>query len=146
MTGCWAWTKYVTTVSFNACRRDQEEGVELDFQQSPGKIKSREVELGSEGMLHGLSLQVVPQQRCNGHCLCDCPAQQLKQQVRGTLVSRNGEVPTVSTLLLFWRWSPLSQHCCCSGGGPQPPWSFRVEARGKKTHSTPPPPPPNPRP
>ena len=29
-----------------------------------------------------LSLRVVPQQQCNGHCLCDCPARQLKQQLR----------------------------------------------------------------
>ena len=59
------------TVSFNACRRDQEEGVELGFQRSPGEDKSRDVELGSEGMSHGLLLQAVPQQRCNGYCLCD---------------------------------------------------------------------------
>jgi len=25
-------------------------------------------------------LQVITQQRCNGHCPCNCPAQQLKQQ------------------------------------------------------------------
>ena len=96
------------TVSFNASRRDQEEGVELDFQQGPGEIKSREVELGSEGMLHGLLLQDVPQQRCNGYCLCDCPAQRLKQQVCGRLLPRNGEVATALTLLLFWRWSTAS--------------------------------------
>ena len=59
------------TVSFNACRRDQEEGVELGFQRSPGEDKSRDVELGSEGMSHGLLLRAVPQQRCNGYCLCD---------------------------------------------------------------------------
>ena len=47
-------------------RRDQEEGGELNSQQSPGDIKSREVELGSESWSSFAS--VVPQQLCYGHC------------------------------------------------------------------------------
>ena len=34
--------------------------------------------------------------------------QRLKQQVCGTLVPRNSEVPTALTLLLVWRWSTAS--------------------------------------
>ena len=48
-------------------RRDQEEGGELDCQESPGEIKSREVELGSEIWTSFAS--VVAQQQCYGHCL-----------------------------------------------------------------------------
>ena len=44
--------------------------VVLDPQVSPEEIKSREVELGSESWTSFL-LQVVTQQRCNGHCPCD---------------------------------------------------------------------------
>ena len=44
--------------------------VELDPQVSPEEITSREVELGSESWTSFL-LQVVTQQRCNGHCPCD---------------------------------------------------------------------------
>ena len=40
-------------------------------------------------------VQVVHQQRCNGHCLSDCPAQQLKEQLHVTLP-------------LFWRRSTVS--------------------------------------
>ena len=46
--------------------------MELDLQVSPEKIMSREVELGCEIGL--LSLPVVAQQQCNGHCPCDCPS------------------------------------------------------------------------
>ena len=46
--------------------------VELDPQVSPEEIVSREVELGCESWT--FSLQVVPQQQCNGHCPCDCPS------------------------------------------------------------------------
>ena len=44
--------------------------MELDLQVSPEEIMSREVELAAKGGL--LSLRVVPQQQCNGHCPCDC--------------------------------------------------------------------------
>ena len=44
-----------------------------------------------------LSLRVVPQQQCNGHCLCDCPARQLKQQLRGALVAAQWRGDTALT-------------------------------------------------
>ena len=44
--------------------------VELDPQVNPEEIMSREVELGSESWT-SILLQVVTQQRCNGHCPCD---------------------------------------------------------------------------
>ena len=42
--------------------------VVLDPQESPEKIKSREVELGSESWTSFAS--VLPQQLCYGHCPC----------------------------------------------------------------------------
>ena len=53
----------------SASRRDQEEGGELDSQESTEEIKSREVELGSESWTAFAS--VVTQQQCYGHCPCD---------------------------------------------------------------------------
>ena len=47
--------------------------VELNPQVTPGEIKSREVERGC-AKVGLLSLRVVPQQQCNGHCPCDCPS------------------------------------------------------------------------
>ena len=41
----------------------------LDPQESPGEIKSKEVELGSESWTSFVS--VVPQQQCYGHCPSD---------------------------------------------------------------------------
>ena len=59
--------------------------VELDLQVSPEEIMSREVSLAAKVGL--LSLRVVPQQQCNGHCPCDsAQARQLKQQLRSALV------------------------------------------------------------
>ena len=57
-----------------------------------------------------LSLRVVPQQQCNGHCLCDsiCPARQLKQQLRSALVAAQWRRDTALTLPLFWRRSTVS--------------------------------------
>ena len=43
--------------------------MELDLQVSPEEIMSREVK--KAGLL---SLRVVPQQQCNGHCPCDYPS------------------------------------------------------------------------
>ena len=51
-----------------------------------------------------------------------CPVQQLKQQLRCTHAAMQCRGP----------------HCRCSGGGPQPPRSFRVGAHGRATHSFPP--------
>ena len=45
--------------------------VELDPQVSPEEIVSREVELSCGSWTLILSLRVVPQQQCNGHCPCD---------------------------------------------------------------------------
>ena len=55
-----------------------------------------------------LSLRAVPQQQCNGHCPCDCPARQLKQQLRSALVAGQWRGDTALTLPLFWRRSTVS--------------------------------------
>ena len=53
-----------------------------------------------------LSLRVVRQQQCNGHCLCNsAQAQQLKQQLRSALVAGQWRGDTALTLPLFWRRS-----------------------------------------
>ena len=49
-------------------------------------------------------VQVVHQQRCNGHCLSDCPAQQLKAIAQ---VAGQWRGDTALTLPLFWRRSPV---------------------------------------
>ena len=65
------------------------------------------------------SLQVVTQQRYNGHCPCDSAlAQQLKQQLRSTLVAAQWRGFTALTILSFWRRSTASS-------------VFRVGARGR---------------
>ena len=61
--------------------------------------------------------------------------QRLKQQVCGTLVPRNGEVPAALTLLLVWRWSTASLVF--------PGRSARKKERKKKKNHYPPPPPPS---
>ena len=53
-------------------------------------------------------VQVVRQQRCNGHCLSDCPAQQLKQQLRSAQVAGQWRGDTALTLPLFWWRSTVS--------------------------------------
>ncbi len=61
--------------------------MELDFQVSPEEIMSigRWSWAAKVGLL---SLRVVPQQQCNGHCPCDsAQARQLKQQLRSALVA-----------------------------------------------------------
>ena len=78
-------------------------------------------------------LQVVTQQRCNGHCPCDCPAQQLKQQLRGTLVATQWLGDTALTLPLFRRRSTASSVRAVEPSLSHPP-------------PAPPPPPPAPRP
>ena len=57
----------------------------LDPYVSPEEIRSRELELVSKGLTSFAS--VVTQQQCYGHCPYDCSAQQLKQQLRSTLVA-----------------------------------------------------------
>ena len=56
--------------SYLRVRRDQEEG---------GGAGLRKLDFSFAS--------VVPQQQCYGHCPCDCSAQQLKQQLRNTLVA-----------------------------------------------------------
>ena len=54
-------------------------------------------------------VQVVRQQQCNGHCLCDSvQAQQLKQQLRSAQVAGQWRWDTALTLPLFWRRSTVS--------------------------------------
>ena len=54
-------------------------------------------------------VQVIRQQRCNGHCLSDCPARQLKQQLpRNAQVAGQWRGDTALTLPLFWRRSTVS--------------------------------------
>ena len=54
-------------------------------------------------------VQVVRQQQCNGHCLCDsAQTQQLKQQLRSAQVDRQWRRDTALTLPLFRRRSTVS--------------------------------------
>ena len=53
-------------------------------------------------------VQVVHQQRCNGHCLSDCPAQQLKEQLHSAQVAGQWRGDTALTRPLFWRRSTVS--------------------------------------
>ena len=76
---------------------------------------SREVALGWASWTSFASsfVQVVPrQQRCNGHCLSDCPAQhpaqQLKEQLHSAQVAGQWRGDTALTLPLFWRLSTVS--------------------------------------
>ena len=78
-----------------------------------------------------LSLQVVPQQRCNGHCLCDYSARQLKQQLRNAQVAAQRRGDTVLTLPLFWRRSTVS-----------PVFFGRYPRSSLHSFGPPPPPPP----
>ena len=112
----------------------------------PDEIKRREVEVDPlklaqkrswagrwswAGKAKLLSLRVVPQQRCNGHCpgLWLCPARRLKQQLRSALVAGQWRGDTALTLPLFWRRSTAS------------PVFFGRYPRSS-LHSLPPPPPP----
>ena len=71
---------------------------------------SREVELGWAGWTSLLRVvQVVYQQKCNGHCLSDsAQAQQLKQQLRSAQVAGQWRGDTALTRPLFWRRSTAS--------------------------------------
>ena len=56
-----------------------------------------------------LWLWVVPQQQCNGHCLCDsAQTRQLKQQLHSAEVAGQRRGDTALTLPLFWRRSTVS--------------------------------------
>ena len=87
--------------------------VVLDPQVSPEEIMSREVELGCESWTSFTS--VVSQQQCYGHGLCS--AQQLKEQLPGTLVATQWRGNTALTFLLFWRRSTASSVIGVGAGG-----------------------------
>ena len=65
-----SWTLKKKLDNFAGPGETKRREVELDPQVSPEEIMSREVELGCESWTSFL-LQVVTQQRCNGHCPCD---------------------------------------------------------------------------
>ena len=61
------------------------------------------------GLLSLRVVQVVRQQQCSGHCLCDsAQAQQLKQQMRSAQVAGQWRGYTALTVPLFWRRSTVS--------------------------------------
>ena len=81
--------------------------VELDPQVSPEEIMSREVELGCESWtFFASSCYSTAVQRTLSLWLC--PAQQLKQQLRCTLVAAQWRRDTALTLPSFWRRSTAS--------------------------------------
>ena len=112
----WTLTKKLDT--FGGPGEIKRREVVLDPQESPGEINCREVELGSEGWTSFAS--VVTQQQCHGHCPCDCSSQQLKQQLRSTLVATQWRGPhclnIVVVLAVFHGllglpvWSARSSH------------------------------------
>ena len=66
--------------------------MELDLQVGPEEIVGRWSWVAKVGLL---SLRVVPQQQCNGHCPCDsAQAWQLKQQLRSALIAGRHAVVT----------------------------------------------------
>ena len=112
------------TIGFQARSR----GGSWSWTLSPKEIMSREVERGFESWT--FSLQVVPQQQCNGHCICDSvQARQLKQQLRSAQVAAQRRGDTSLTFPLFWWRSTVS---------PVEPSLFRPVS------PPPPPPPPSP--
>ena len=126
--GRWCWT-----LKLQGPGEIKRREVVLDRVVSPEEIMSREVELGC-GSWTSVLLHVFTQQRCNGHCPCySALAQQLKQQLRSTLVAAQWPGDTALTLPLFWRRSTASS-------------VFRVGARARAItlSSAPPPPPPPP--
>ena len=95
----------------------------LDPQDSPEEMKSREVELGSEswtsfcfGCYSTAVLRTLS--------LCLCSAQQLKEQLRGTLVATQWRGDTALTCLLFWRRSTASSVFRVGARGPSLPSFF----------------------
>ena len=81
--------------------------MELDLQVSPEEMMSigRWSCAAKVGLL---SLRVVPQQQCNGHCPFSCDsaqARQLKQQLRSALVAGQWRGDTALTFPLFCRRS-----------------------------------------
>ena len=116
-----SWTLTKKLDSFAGQGKMMRREVVLEPQMSPGEIKSSEVELGSESCTSFAS--VVSQRQCYGHCLCDCAAQQLRQDLRGTLVVAQWRGDTALTFLLFWSTASSV---------------FRVGARGRAFTLSPP--------
>ena len=106
--------------------------------QNPGEIKRREVswtlrkKLAQKRSRAGRWCwareswtsfdSVVSQWWSYGHCLCDCSAQQLGQQMCRAVVDPKCRTDAALTF-------------CCSGGGPQQPWSSRL-APVSRSHSS----------
>ena len=113
-------------------RRDQEEGWWC-WTLKRAQERSRAGRWSWVQKVGLLFASVVPQQLCCGQCLCDCSAQQSKQQL------------AEYTNCFAMARSPLPKHSCCSGGGPRPPRSFE-DRSARTSHSlssqSPPPPPP----
>ena len=103
-----SWTLTKKLDSFAGPGEIKRREMVLDPQESPGETKSREVELGSESWTSFASVVI---QR-----LWLCSAQQLKQQLCGTLVATQWRGDTSLTFIF-----------CCSGGGPRPPRSSGSE-------------------
>ena len=138
-----------THASVAESRRDQEEGGELDSHEevktlSRVQARSRRgrwcwtLKLAQKRSRAGrrswaqevglLLLQLCFSSSCYGHCPRDiCSAQQLKQQLRGTLVATQWRGDTALTFWLFWRRSTASA-------------VFRIGARGRAFTLSPPPP------
>ena len=126
---------------------DSHEEVRLSF-AGLGEIKKREVvldpqerpprrdqEQGVGAGLRKLDLSFtsfVPQQQCYGHCLCDCSAQQMKQQLRCILAAMQWRGPHCLKIAVV-----LAVAHCLLG-------LLRVGLRGRAIHSFPPPPSPRP--
>ena len=84
--------------------------VVFHYHRVPGEIKRREVELDPQVSPEEImSREVIPQQQCNGHCLChSAQAWQVKQQLRSAQVAGQWRGDTALTLPLFWRRSTVS--------------------------------------
>ena len=120
------------TGNFNYCQRVHKQTAVSEPPKVPGEIKrSRDLRgrrwswtfklsqkrswvgrwswAAKVGLLSLRVVQVVRQQQCNGHCLCDsAQAQQLKQQLRSAQVAGQWRGDTALTLPLFWRPSTVS--------------------------------------
>ena len=120
-----SWTLMKKLDTFAGLGEIKRREVVLDPQVSPEEIMSREVELGSESWTSFASscYSTAVQRPCDS-----AQTQQLKQQLRSTLVAAQWRGNTALTLPLFWRRSTASS-------------VFRVGARGRTFTLSPPPPP-----
>ena len=89
---------------FCGSRRDQEEEGGVGPTSQPRRDQEQGGGVGLESWTSFAS--VVSQRRSYGHCLCDCSAQQLGQQLRGSVVAAQCRTDTaLINILLFWRRS-----------------------------------------